>query len=139
MLAYLPVLTFHTLDTRSSVIFFPPQLFKDGMRKLHDAGYHTIGLLEAVQCVRKGAPFPPRAFVMTFDDGYQTVYQEAFPVLQRYGMCATVFLTVGANKSSMRAGRLPAFAGHSMLSWREIREMQRGGSALVPIRLRTQT
>jgi peptidoglycan/xylan/chitin deacetylase (PgdA/CDA1 family) len=127
MAAHLPILTFHTLDTRPSIISFPPQLFRDGIVKLHNAGYHTVSLLEAVDCLRQGQPFPERAFVITFDDGYQTVYDEAFPVLQRHGMSATVFLTVGDNKSSLCAGRLPAFEGRSMLSWREIREMEQGG------------
>lgn len=127
MAAYVPVLTFHTLETRSSVIAFPPQLFRVGMGKLHDAGYHTVSLLDAVDCLRRSQPFPQRAFVITFDDGYQTVYDEAFPVLQRYGMSATVFLTLGDDKTATPAARLPSFARHSMLSWREIREMQQGG------------
>jgi peptidoglycan/xylan/chitin deacetylase (PgdA/CDA1 family) len=127
MTTYVPVLTFHSLDTRSSVTSFPPQLFRGSMGKLHDAGYQTVSLLEAVDCLSRGMPFPQRAFVITFDDGYQTVYDEAFPVLQRYGMSATVFLTVGEHKSARRAARLPSIAGHSMLSWCEIREMQQGG------------
>ena len=61
--------------------------------------------------------------MITFDDGYRSVYEEAFPVLERYGMCATVFLTVGEDEGKEPASRLPSLNGHPMLSWSEIREM----------------
>jgi peptidoglycan/xylan/chitin deacetylase (PgdA/CDA1 family) len=78
-------------------------------------------------CLCRKKPFPDRSLVITFDDGYQSVYSEAFPLLQRYGMSATVFLTVGEKGMATAAGRLPSLSGHSMLSWHEIREMQRWG------------
>ncbi len=65
--------------------------------------------------------------MITFDDGYQSVYDEAFPVLQRYGTPATVFLTVGEKWAAQPGVRLPGLEGRSMLSWQEIREMQRSG------------
>ena len=129
MAILLPILTFHTLDDWPSVISCSPHVFQRSMAKLHAHGYQTLRLLEAVSYLRQGRPFPDRAFVLTFDDGYQTVYTEALPVLQRYSMSATVFLTVGTQGTASQAGRLPSLEGRVMLSWREIREMQRGGIA----------
>lgn len=125
----LPVLTFHALDNLPSVISFSPRVFRRGIARLYESGYKAIGLLEAVDCLRQGRPFPDYSFVITFDDGYQTVYDEAFPILQEYGMTATVFLTVGEKGISKPADRLPSTEGRSMLSWREIQEMQRWGIA----------
>jgi len=127
MAASLPILIFHTLDDRRSVISFSPRAFQRGMARLYQSGYQTVSLLEAVDCLRRDAPFPDRAFVITFDDGYQTVYDEAFPVLQYYGMSATVFLTVGEKGTVKPTGRLPSLQGRSMLAWHKIREMQRWG------------
>jgi peptidoglycan/xylan/chitin deacetylase (PgdA/CDA1 family) len=129
MAASLPVLTFHALDDRPSVISFSPRVFRRGMGRLHEGGYRTVSLLEAVDYLRRGAPFPTRSLVITFDDGYQSVYDEAFPVLQRYGLSATVFLTVGEGGTTGPAGRLPSLDGRSMLAWRQIREMHRWGIA----------
>ena len=123
----LPILTFHSLDDRSSVISFSPRVFLRGMARLYESGYQTLSLLEAVDYLRRDAPFPGRSFVITFDDGYQTVYDEAFPVLQRYGMSATVFLTVGEKGAVQPGNRLPSLEGRSMLAWHEIQEMQRWG------------
>src|SRR5262249_3339422 len=110
MAASFPALTFHTLDDRPSVIAFSPRMFQRGIARLHKRGYRTVSLLEAVDCLRRGTPFPDRSFVITFDDGYQTVYDVAFPVLQRYGMSATVFLTVGEKGTANPAGRLPSLS-----------------------------
>lgn len=125
----LPILTFHALDERPSVISFPIPLFRQAMARLHDSGFRTLDLLEAVDRLKRGMPFPERCLVITFDDGYQSVYQEAFPVLNQYQMCATVFLTVGEDTTSEPASRLPSLQGRSMLSWREIREMHSAGIA----------
>jgi peptidoglycan/xylan/chitin deacetylase (PgdA/CDA1 family) len=123
----LPVLTFHALDTAASVISFTPRLFQEGMAMLHAHGYQSIRLSEAAGCLRQRAPFPDRTFVLTFDDGFHSVYREAFPVLERYGLSATVFLTVGTGDAEDSGGRLPTFEGRQMLSWAEIREMHQSG------------
>lgn len=129
MAASLPILTFHALDDRPSVISLSPRVFQRGMAKLHESGYQTLSLPEAVSCVRRSVPFPDRSFVITFDDGYQTVYDEAFPVLQHLGLSATIFLTVGEKGTAKPSGRLPSLNDRSMLTWRQIREMQLWGIA----------
>jgi peptidoglycan/xylan/chitin deacetylase (PgdA/CDA1 family) len=127
MATSLPVLTFHSLDDRTSAISFSPRVFQRGISKLYESGYQTLSLLEAVDVLRQGGPFPDQVFVITFDDGYQTVYGEAFPVLEGYGMPATVFLTVGGRGSAKRSDSLPSLNDRSMLTWRQIREMQQSG------------
>jgi len=123
MAARFPILTFHDIDRRSSVISFPPGLFRRGMEGLRQHGYRTLSLVQLVDFMESALPFPDRALAITFDDGYDSVYQEAFPVLQECGLTATIFLTVG----EVRTDRLPSLNGRTMLTWRSIREMQRSG------------
>jgi len=123
----IPILIFHTLDDRGLVISFSPQAFRRDMDILHRRGYSALSLLEVAERVRQGQPFPPRSFVLTFDDGYQSVYREAFPVLQRYAMSATVFVTTGERWPGGSSGRLPPCENQPMLKWGEIREMHDWG------------
>jgi peptidoglycan/xylan/chitin deacetylase (PgdA/CDA1 family) len=123
----LSILTFHDIANRSSVISFSAQIFRQGMAQLHENGYRTLSLIDAANCLLQNEPFPARSVVITFDDGYRSVYEEAFPVLQRYGMSATVFLTVGKADAANSRESLPSLEGRSMLSWRSIREMHNYG------------
>ena len=53
---------------------------------------HVIPLDELSQYVQEKKPLPKRAVVITFDDGYKDNYLNAYPVLKRYNVPATVFL-----------------------------------------------
>jgi hypothetical protein len=127
MSARLPVLGFHDFDDGGSVISFPPGLFERALTRLTDRGYRTIGLLDAAHRIAQRQPFPERTFVITIDDGYRAVYEVAFPIIQRLGLSATVFLTVGRALRPDLDARLPDLEGRTMLSWPEIREMHDGG------------
>lgn len=125
----LPILTFHSLDDQGSVISFSPDAFRRGMGRLHENGYRALSLTDAVMTLRHNRSVPDRSFVITFDDGYQSVYTEAFPVLREYGMSATAFLTVGKSVTAKSTTRMPSLSGRSMLSWGEVREMANYGFA----------
>lgn len=56
--------------------------------------YDLIGLDEAATRIRDGRTGRPSA-VLTFDDGYRDVYENAFPLLQRKGIPCAVFVVTG--------------------------------------------
>lgn len=75
--------------------FFPAittALFEQEMRYLA-RHYKVVSLTDMVKHLEDGPQ--TRMLAITFDDGYQDNYQNAFPVLQRYGLPATIFLTTG--------------------------------------------
>jgi len=123
----LPILTFHSLDLHSSETSFPPSVFKRRIVKLHEYEYRTVSLIDVVEYLLQAKSFPDKTLVITFDDGYVSVFDEAYPVLLEYGMPATIFLTVGEMGASRLSDRLPSREGQSMLSWGQIREMKKNG------------
>lgn len=127
MADYIPVLTLHAIEDRNSVISFSPEMFGRSMERLWRDGYKTVSLSAAAGLVRERKPFPEKTFVLTFDDGYRSVYDEAFPILGKHQLTATVFLTVGGSKQYGPHDRLLPLGGRQMLSWGEIREMKNAG------------
>jgi peptidoglycan/xylan/chitin deacetylase (PgdA/CDA1 family) len=124
--ASIPILMFHTLEDRRAPISFPPGVFRRGLDGLQAHGYRTLSLPEVVDGLRRG-DFPEQAVAITFDDGYRTVYEEAFPALQERGLSATIFLTAARGDTGRLADRPAPMLGREMLSRREMQEMHRAG------------
>jgi peptidoglycan/xylan/chitin deacetylase (PgdA/CDA1 family) len=62
------------------------------MRFLRE-NYRVASLEEACRELSAGTKTEP-GVVITFDDGYRSAYTVAFPILQKYGLPATIYLTV---------------------------------------------
>lgn len=60
-----------------------------------NAHFAVISLNDLVECLRHNRLLPVNVAVLTFDDGYEDNYTDAFPLLVKHGTPATVFITVG--------------------------------------------
>jgi peptidoglycan/xylan/chitin deacetylase (PgdA/CDA1 family) len=143
----IPILMYHSIAEDVDAGVHPyyrtvtnPQTFATHMALLRDTGFDTLKLSEAVHRFRvmsqhrrqqpddrPGRPEPywgrglsTRSVVITFDDGFRDVYTTAFPILERFGFTATVFLTTGCIDGTFRTGR-------DCLRAREIRELAEAG------------
>lgn len=63
--------------------------------------YTPIRLCDVIECIDAGRPLPPKAVVITFDDGYDDNYHVAFPILREFGVPATFFVSTGYIDSGM--------------------------------------
>jgi len=70
-----------------------PEVFEAQMRFLSE-NYRLVSLDTLHEELSNRRDTEP-AIAITFDDGYRDVYTHAFPVLQRYGIPATIFVTAG--------------------------------------------
>lgn len=123
-----PILTYHSLDDSRSVISTPPSVFAQHMRWLHERGYRVISLSTLVGHLRRGEALPERAAVITFDDGFLSMYTAAFPVLARFGFAATVFLVAGyCGGRNDWPGQPDAVPRYPLLSWAQVREIDGHG------------
>jgi len=66
--------------------------FDEQMRVLHDWGYTAIPITTLLNAVTLGGPLPQRPVVITFDDGNPDIYQNAFPIMQKYGYIGTFYI-----------------------------------------------
>ena len=87
-----PILMYHHLseDVTNSEMVSPEQ-FEAQIRALSEAGYTGVSFDELQAYVLRGEPLPEKPVVITFDDGYESNYTLAYPILQKYNMKATIF------------------------------------------------
>jgi len=85
----------------------------------------VLTLKEVADIIKRKEPFPPRAVAITFDDGYENNYTNAFPAIKEYRIPVTVFVV--ANN----------IGGPGYMGWSQIREMAESG--LVSIGSHTMT
>ena len=91
--ARVPVLMYHHLtDGAQNSATITPALFREHIQALSDAGYQTVSLAELRAYVSEGAPLPEKPVLITFDDGYASNYELAYPVLKEFGMKAAIFV-----------------------------------------------
>lgn len=92
----LAVLTFHRVHARADALFpgEPDAERFDRLMRLVAGSFRVMSLAEAAQHLAQGS-LPPRALVLTFDDGYADNAEVALPILQRHGLKATFFVATG--------------------------------------------
>ncbi|MBN1779930.1 polysaccharide deacetylase family protein [bacterium] len=86
-----PVFTFHTVE---------PDQFEAQLSMLAENNYCTVKADAYVAAVTGTEPLPERTVMLTFDDGRASVWKVAYPLLKKYGFCATVFLSAGLMSDS---------------------------------------
>lgn len=87
----------------------------------------ALSMDQLVALLQAGAPLPKRAVAITIDDGLHNTYTQAFPVLERLGLAATVFLPVAFIDGNPPASTTGYLAGTRFMSWDQVREMSRSG------------
>ena len=103
----IPILTYHGLEEASGqngLYTLRRSQFEAQMGYLFEKKYQTISL-EKIRQYLEGKSVPEKSVVITFDDGMESDFLVAFPVLKRYGFQATFFVNPG---TVGQAGYLPA-------------------------------
>lgn len=121
-----PILVYHSIaphragqTTDQRELDVDPAVFHAQMSYIAQAKHPVISLSSLVDAIEGRVTLPPRAVVITFDDGWQSQYDDAFGVLKQYRFTATFFVYTSAIGN-----------GSGFMTWDELREMQRAGMTI---------
>lgn len=118
--AEVPILLYHNISETyingQADMHITPDMFEEHMKMLNDAGYTAVSITDAAN----GAVMPENPVVITFDDGYYSNYEFGYPILQKYNMCATIFVITD------KVGNFDTSYRH--FDWNTAREMEAGGT-----------
>lgn len=87
----IPILMYHEVGNGPDCMWVSDKDFYEQMKYLHDNGYQTITLSQAVELLT-GHYDTSNKVVLSFDDGYLTFYSHAWPVLKEFEQVATIFI-----------------------------------------------
>jgi peptidoglycan/xylan/chitin deacetylase (PgdA/CDA1 family) len=90
-----PILLYHSIsdkNTTNTRYVLSVADFTQQMERLRYWGYSPITIRQLVNHLNHGVDLPRRPVVISFDDGYMDVHQNAFPIMERYGFTGTVYI-----------------------------------------------
>lgn len=89
--------------------------FEEQMKYIKSNGYNVITLDQLLNFLDFKEEIPKKSVVITFDDGWRSIYDIAFPILKNYGFPATLFVYTDF------------IGGRKAMSWKQIKELSENG------------
>jgi peptidoglycan/xylan/chitin deacetylase (PgdA/CDA1 family) len=97
-----------------------PAAFEAQMKELKDRGITVISMQDLLAWKRGEKNIPPRCAVISFDDGYKSQYEVAWPILKKFGYPFTMFIYT----EGVRGGSL---GGGGAITWEQLADMRDNG------------
>ena len=97
-----------------------PAAFEAQMKELKDKGITVISMQDLLAWKRGEKNIPPRAAVVTFDDGWKSQYEVAWPIMKKYGYPFTLFIYT----EGVRGG---ALGGGEAITWEQLADLRDHG------------
>ena len=97
----IPILMYHHLSEEEPPLgrageIISVEMFKNQMQYLKSKGFNTISAAELKSYLYSGSELPNNPILITFDDGYESNYKLAFPVLEELNMKAVISIIVSS-------------------------------------------
>lgn len=92
-----PILLYHRISESEPENRYEVSVknFRLQMEFLSKNGFTTITPVHLSKVILKGGNLPLKPIIVTFDDGYRSVYEFAFPIMQQYGLRGVVYVITG--------------------------------------------
>jgi peptidoglycan/xylan/chitin deacetylase (PgdA/CDA1 family) len=114
----LSVLVYHHVSNATPLsTSISPEVFRSHLQFMKDNGITVIDLEVAVLKLQKGMDLPEKAVAITFDDGYESIYSNAWPVLKEFSAPFSIFISTDPINTSQKG----------YVTWDQIREMHSQG------------
>ncbi|TQV82789.1 polysaccharide deacetylase family protein [Aliikangiella coralliicola] len=105
----------HISESTPRVTSTSPELFKRHMNYLKTHGFRVLAMAELIKLLNQKKTLPDKSVVITFDDGYLSIYENALPLLKQYDFPFTVFVNTKAVSENSK----------QFMSWRHLKELTR--------------
>jgi peptidoglycan/xylan/chitin deacetylase (PgdA/CDA1 family) len=125
-----PILVYHQIESTENVSSATPGLvvdtrtFRRHVSLLKMFGFTSLNLDDLVSALDGSKVLPRRPVVLTFDDGYAGVYENAFPILSSQGFTATMYCIA---EDFAKGGSASVKRAFPVMSHSQLAEMLKSG------------
>jgi len=90
ILENIPIIAYHKISEEKEfgLTTISPNKFNLQLNILKEAGYHSITFRD----IDQGKNLPQKPIIITFDDGYESVFDNALPLMQKHGFNGVVYI-----------------------------------------------
>ena len=124
----LPIIMYHHISKKASALgdyVITPNQFESDLKFIKQKGYETITSQNLVDYFDGKFDLPEKPIMITFDDGYLSFYEYAYPLLQKYNMKAV--LSVIGKYSDLYSDCDDRNINYAHVTWNNIKEMRKSG------------
>lgn len=125
--AEVPVIMYHSIVEKSTQYTeVSIAEFNKHMLGVKLAGFNTVTVDDLINYVEKGVDLPKNPILITFDDGYLDNYENAYPILKKYNMKATIFV-VGSSVGNQGKYKDTEYDSTPHFTYEQAKEMMDSG------------
>lgn len=124
----LPIVMYHQLTknkSKSGKYVLTVEQFENDLKYLKEKGYESVTINQLLDYSNGKDSLPDKPIMITFDDGCETLYAYALPLLEQYGFCAVGFV-IGALADEYTENGDHNLS-YSYLNWEDIKTLCDGG------------
>ncbi|WP_294158206.1 poly-beta-1,6-N-acetyl-D-glucosamine N-deacetylase PgaB [uncultured Selenomonas sp.] len=120
--AQVSIFCYHEIEKPNDPFAIPQKELEQQIKDLKSQGYRFVSLAEYESYMKGELDLPEKSVLLTFDDGYASVYTQVFPLLQKYQVPAMIALVTSWTEGEGK----PRDVG-ALLTWNQVREMEASG------------
>lgn len=124
----LPILMYHHIlkdKSKHGAYVISPDEFEADLIYLKENGYTTITIADLINLTQDNILLPEKPVMITFDDGYLSTLEYAYPLLEKYNMKAVI--SVIAKYSEEYSQNYDRHVPYAHLTWEDLSFMQKSG------------
>ena len=114
------VLYHHVATNTPSSTSISPEGFRAHLEYLRDNQFNVVRLDTLIETLKNQRQLPDRTISITFDDGYISIYEEAFPMLQSFGFPFALFVSTDPLNRNQT----------NYMNWEQVREISEAGALI---------
>ena len=116
------IIQYHHVDTDSpTVTSVTPTQFAEQMQYLADNQFNVIPLSALISALKNKQTLPKKTIVITFDDGYKSILDNAHPILRQHGFPYAMFIAIKPIKQKFR----------NMMTWQDLNKIASEGAEIM--------